>query len=279
MTMPLPMSFNEADLHQMKILYKNGESAVSLAKIFSCSDVTIRKYLKRQHVKTTGLLLREIEIKKLQELYKNGATAVALAKKFKCSDVTIHNYLKRTGILLRGRWVKTYIIDKDELRSLYEKGWTAEQLAERYDCYSDVIFNRLKEFGIPRFNGRLKPVSIKIPSDPAVLAYIAGIIDGEGTIDIFHDGNKSQIMRPHMTVANTHIGMLKFLVKTIGGNYSKNSTPSHCKQCYHWSLYRASDILALTLAIQPYLIIKKEGAKRVIQKCKEFNRTRVYSIS
>lgn len=217
------------------------------------------------------------ELQQMKTLYENGMTARDIGKKFYCSDSTIRKYLIRGYVKLRGRGLP-YPIQKKELKILYEKGFTASQIAENFKCHPDVIYKRLKNFNIPRFNGRLKPLSINVPSDPVILAYLAGIIDGEGTIEVFHDGNKSQTMRPHLTIANTHLGLLKYLVKTVGGGYSQNSTPSHCKQGYHWSLYRASDILALTTAILPYLIIKKEGAERVIQKCEELNQTRVYSI-
>lgn len=96
------------------------------------------------------------------------------------------------------------------------------------------------------------------------LAYIAGIIDGEGTITLTrHHGN--QTPSPEISVANTNLRMIQWLKNTIGAGvivkkktYSKNHSPS-----YVWTL-RSDAALALMKAISPWLLIKDRRAQLIL---------------
>jgi len=103
------------------------------------------------------------------------------------------------------------------------------------------------------------------------IAYIAGLIDGEGYIGIKKDkGYQCQERKTPGYHARIQIRMvdepaIKFISESLGGWYYKEK-PS-CKNgrplfCYQASDKRVEDILK---TIIPYLRVKKESAQTVIE--------------
>ena len=108
------------------------------------------------------------------------------------------------------------------------------------------------------------------------LAYIAGIVDGEGYIGISADHRKRNPDRPcwRLRVAVTNIDewLMKYLKFSIGGGIiglknSKNSRP-----CYQWEIKhsKASEFLKLII---PYLHIKKSQAELAIKFQSQINKS------
>ena len=88
------------------------------------------------------------------------------------------------------------------------------------------------------------------------LAYLAGIVDGEGCI---HYDKNTKCLK--LAVTNTDIGLLDWLKKRIGAGayYHKNITKAdHHQKCYHFVVSAIRDVLDILKAIEPYVIIKKE---------------------
>jgi len=82
-----------------------------------------------------------------------------------------------------------------------------------------------------------------------VLAYTAGLLDGEGSIDIHHKGTIN------LAINNTNPKIMDFLCKHFGGQvYSRNR--GHWKRSYVWMLTRTSKVKALLQLLSSYLIIK-----------------------
>ena len=98
------------------------------------------------------------------------------------------------------------------------------------------------------------------------LAYLAGIIDGEGCITV-HSTNLG-IGGPYLLIGGTDKRLVIWLKNNFGGNYSEvnftNIKHKHHKTPYLWhsSLCNTTKILELTL---PYLIIKSAQAKLAIR--------------
>ena len=103
-------------------------------------------------------------------------------------------------------------------------------------------------------------------------AYIAGIIDGEGSIMLtkFH---KNQYHSPCISVASTDLELLDWLKFKVGSGKitrKKNYNTSKHKDSFTYSLiYDAA--IELLIEIQPYLIIqkKKSRAKYIIDNYKK----------
>ena len=95
------------------------------------------------------------------------------------------------------------------------------------------------------------------------LAYIAGIVDGEGCIDTFKSGDRVSY-QPRITVVNTNKEVLQFIITMFGGTLAIRPKAVGHKQVYSWMRggLPASEILEKLL---PYFIIKKRHALLAIQ--------------
>lgn len=101
------------------------------------------------------------------------------------------------------------------------------------------------------------------------LAYLAGIVDGEGSIQIRKHRDKRvspgfcyQLV---INVANTNEWLINWIHLNFGGNiYRKRKLAQHYKQVYLWS---ASSLQAKTLLelVLPYLRIKKVQTEIALQ--------------
>lgn len=103
-------------------------------------------------------------------------------------------------------------------------------------------------------------------------AYIAGIIDGEGSIMLskFH---KNQYPSPCVSVASTDVELLLWLKDTIGKGKiikKKNYNLEKHKNSYTYKM-TYNDAIELLKDIEPYLVIpkKKLRAKLIIEKYKK----------
>lgn len=94
----------------------------------------------------------------------------------------------------------------------------------------------------------------------AQLAYLAGIIDGEGSfyIGITNNGRK---FHSRIYVVNTNEDVIKWLKETFGGLMYKRTSKKnpHWKTRYEWVLDKTA-IDSVCQKMIPYLIIKKKHA-------------------
>lgn len=105
----------------------------------------------------------------------------------------------------------------------------------------------------------IRKLSIKIPTTTD-LYYLAGIIDGEGSIK-FKKG------RPFIAVYNTNKLLMAWLIHTIGGTY-RDADKRGRKVCYTWTISATRDVYALCIALWEALIIKQDDADEVINHLK-----------
>jgi hypothetical protein len=99
--------------------------------------------------------------------------------------------------------------------------------------------------------------------DETTKAYIAGIIDGEGTISIHRRQNKRV---PVLSVTNTDYKIINYLYEVMGtGTISirKPRKDNHkTGYCIKWIYDNA---INLVKEVYPYLIIKKDQADYILQ--------------
>jgi LAGLIDADG endonuclease len=95
------------------------------------------------------------------------------------------------------------------------------------------------------------------------LSYLAGIIDGEGSIHIeiqsqsIRHNRKCDYYSLRLLVVNTHLPMLEWIKSNFGGSlYTHHKKEPNKRQCYRWNLcsHNAARVL---IACSPYMIIKK----------------------
>lgn len=101
-------------------------------------------------------------------------------------------------------------------------------------------------------------------TDPTILAYAAGIVDGEGCINsngIKPESNKLGSIR--VAVSNTDRRVIEWLQENFGGSiYDYPQTEK--RNYYSWQVFCKKAELFLR-AICPYLIIKQEQAEVAIE--------------
>jgi len=110
------------------------------------------------------------------------------------------------------------------------------------------------------------------------LAWLAGIIDGEGCLTIFRrsypdrKGGKRMLPTANVTITNTSVEMLdacREILDTLGVKYNLNDP--HLGSCYakkplkRISVRNYGSIQVLLKAILPYLIAKKFQAEKLLE--------------
>ena len=102
-----------------------------------------------------------------------------------------------------------------------------------------------------------------------LLAYVAGIIDGEGSISIAQHKRKNGRLHHWeliVAVTNTQLWLIEFLHLQFGGHIDGRTVyfnRPNCKDSWRWTICatKASDFLKLVL---PYLQLKKTRAELAI---------------
>lgn len=106
-------------------------------------------------------------------------------------------------------------------------------------------------------------------------AYIAGIFDGEGSIGYYSDGQRrvsiSQSGDEGKELLNfikdkTGFGYIYFNIKFKPSQTIKNVRPMHV-----WNASKRQEMRKFLNSVLPYLIIKREKAKEVLEKLGENN--------
>ena len=145
--------------------------------------------------------------------------------------------------------------------------WIKEGKLPSYGVKSGLGQFRVKLEDFEIFRESLKePEKEKIPSD--LLAYFAGLIDGDGCIRIKKSVGKQMVNKAYRAVLQVKMineDVIKFLATTLGGTYRPTRPSSiNGRQLYYWSVgdAKAESILK---DIMPYLGIKKEQAETVIK--------------
>lgn len=104
------------------------------------------------------------------------------------------------------------------------------------------------------------------------LAYLAGIIDGEGSIMIWKseiDPKRRGQFNLRINVSSTDKCLMDWLVDNFGNKYRESKSPSrmakpHWKKQYIWEVNRPN-ILNILKDIYEFLVIKKERCKIAIE--------------
>jgi hypothetical protein len=106
-------------------------------------------------------------------------------------------------------------------------------------------------------------------SDKTKYVYLAGIIDGEGSLIVSRSNRGSYFnYYGRIHVKNTDYRLIQWLLDKFGGNVHEHLPADLIKHKKAYSWYfsgDAHDKEVLLLALMPYLIVKKEQAKILIE--------------
>jgi hypothetical protein len=102
-------------------------------------------------------------------------------------------------------------------------------------------------------------------------AYVAGIIDGEGSLTLIHrrrnEARGWENIEPHVRISNTDLELMNYLSVLLGARpYVSHGRPkSHWKPQYTISVSAFAEIAALLERIMPYLVIKRRRAEIMLR--------------
>ena len=138
-----------------------------------------------------------------------------------------------------------------------------------------TALNVLKRHGIPRRRVGLRLMSrkIKFPREKWKLAYLAGIIDGEGSISFVKSTGSWKGTAVRVSVKNTDLKLIRWLKDNFGGyiqedRYGLKEHPNW-KIRYKWGTDATLEVLELLKRVFPYLVIKKDLALKAIAFCEK----------
>lgn len=145
---------------------------------------------------------------------------------------------------------------------LYEGGLSFASIASRVGAGRTTVQRHLKGRVHARPAG-LRPRSLRILTQTES-AYLAGIIDGEGSVVFSRDARRNRTTL-RLVVANTNeelVAWLGSLAGTIRWYLPKRGR----LMMGHWTVSVKADLIPLLLAVEPYSIIKK----RLVIKALDF---------
>lgn len=102
------------------------------------------------------------------------------------------------------------------------------------------------------------------------IAYLAGLFDGEGSVNIFKQPNKKDRINPcyylEISIGNTHKGVLQWVLENFGGRLTHNAEQYTKRNHATWR-WRASsnEACALLTMMLPYLVVKREQARLAVE--------------
>ena len=161
---------------------------------------------------------------------------------------------------------------KERALELYNKGHSTTKIAEELGISTSVIHKILRKAGIT--SRYTKNIKITIPSSKEDLAYIAGILDGEGCIQVRllkHNGSKWGMMKCEVIIVNTSKELIDWLSKKLNLDIGvrKRKNPKW-KPCYYVKTTNMYEVLLLLKALLPYLIVKRKQAEEAIKLIEEY---------
>lgn len=202
------------------------------------------------------------------EDYEKGTPSPIIAKKHGVSTHVVLRILRSAGVEIRS---------KGGTKKIYDKGWTQtfvdaylsgesiQSIAKRMQVGFGTVQRGLNSVGVKKRPNGLRSRTLKsLPSDPGIIGYFAGLLDGEGNIQF--KPYKDRI-NYKLAIYNTHHGVMQWLTENIGGSVRwdhKRTKRNGWKPCGIWSLYRAQDLYAIVQWCYSYLIVKKDTVTTLI---------------
>lgn len=94
------------------------------------------------------------------------------------------------------------------------------------------------------------------------LAYLAGLIDGEGTVScsVVKNAKGFLALNKQLSIFNTNLTLISWITARFGGTVHSRKRNINWKE-EHQVKWSANEAASLLTAILPYLVIKKEQAE------------------
>lgn len=100
------------------------------------------------------------------------------------------------------------------------------------------------------------------------LNYLAGILDGEGSIGIEHlspcKNRKKDYYTCRLCVVNTSLILVNWLKDNFKGQFDTRKRVANYKICYRWHIF-GDDLENVLRAVEPFLKLKRKQAQLILQ--------------
>ena len=110
------------------------------------------------------------------------------------------------------------------------------------------------------------------------LAYLAGLLDGEGHFSILYDKKGKTKFNGVVGIVKTDPSMIHWLKDNFGGSiyhWKGKSKKPHWKEKYEWRVY-SYHMTDLVKRVLPYLVVKKQHAKILLDFRKTYVKGRAF---
>lgn len=110
----------------------------------------------------------------------------------------------------------------------------------------------------------VRPSCLKMPTDDTELGYLAGLLDGEGSISVMRSHSLRKFRNTvRITISNTSPELMEWLLK-IGGGVSSDGANRKNTQ-YRWQISARSDVIHFLEVITPLLKIKRRAGEEALR--------------
>ena len=206
--------------------------------------------------------------------YERGKTLKELAQKYNASPKGISHFLKTTcNIQLRppnrgSDPVYSEDVEQQIVKAYLSNKLSVNSISDQFNISYPTVHSILKRHRAT--NGRrTRSPTYLVPEQKWQLGYIAGLLDGEGTVrcKIITSTDRVTRLQTRISIVNTNKEVIDWLHQ-YGGNVYKDSSNQKSnethKVVYVWVLSVAADCHVFLKAILPYLIIKRERSQKAI---------------
>ncbi len=171
------------------------------------------------------------------------------------------------------------LVRDEAVIAMYREGYSTSEVGLKFDLHSSYVSRILKRHSEPARTTQSRKVAsasrriidpsiekmiVEFCADNRNLAYLAGIVDGEGCLLIYRkrDKRNTRHFRCILKVSNTSMRLISWLTSHLGGTFA--TVTSANLPVYHWAI-EGPALKMLLEQLVPHLVIKWEIAHLLIR--------------
>lgn len=113
-------------------------------------------------------------------------------------------------------------------------------------------------------------------------AYVAGLIDGEGSVEI-QKRKRAQCVNnvyfcPRIRICMTDKNIIEWLKDSFGGFISYRKEHDNCRESFSWAMTSVKSVKPFIEKVYPYLKVKKQQALLIKDFIKTYNSNSYYIV-
>lgn len=111
--------------------------------------------------------------------------------------------------------------------------------------------------------------TLSLKMNKLTASYIAGLVDGEGCLDLLPF--KEKYFRSRLRIAMINKKLIYWLKNSFGGSVYTRKAFGNNRESYCWAIENKKILEPFLREIVPYLMVKKEEAETMLKYFKTFN--------